>query len=63
METELDFWYWLAFVVSLIAAFVWAFASVITPNNAFLTWGAGAIFVLSIGSIAVRGWLQARHIV
>jgi hypothetical protein len=63
METKLDFWGWLAVMVSVVALTMWACASVLTPDSAGIAWCAGAVVVIAVGSVGVRAWLKARKVV
>src|SRR5438105_14632361 len=63
METVKDFWYWLAMLVSVVSMLVWVLSSTLNVGDAYLRWGAAAVVVLAMGSVAVRAALKVRRVV
>jgi hypothetical protein len=63
METENHYWFYAAVWVSVIAMFSWAFWVLTGIGGAWVPWIAGLIFVLAMGSVGVRAWLNAKGVV
>lgn len=63
MQNEEDFWFWLAVMVSVVAAFVWALSSVIDVEGERVPWIAATIIALALLSVSIRAGLRARDIV
>src|SRR5438132_12140494 len=63
MDTEKDIWFWLAVFVSIVAALVWAFASITVVDSTCFAWGAVVVTALAGGGVAVRAGLKAKGVV
>lgn len=63
MDTEQDLWFPLAVLISVIAMFMWAAASIGNSDSGWVPWIAGVVIVAAGGSVAVRAWLRAKGVV
>jgi hypothetical protein len=63
MDTERDFWHYLAVFVSVVAIFMWALSSTVNLGSGWVPWVAGAVIVVALGSIGVRAWFRAKDAV
>ena len=63
MDTEQDFWFPVAVLVSAIAVFMWAASSIGNSDSGWFPWVASVVIVVAMGSVAVRAWLKSKGVV
>jgi hypothetical protein len=63
MDTEQDFWFYLAVFVSVVAMFMWALSSTVNLGSGWVPWVASAVIVAALGSVSVRAWFRPKGVV